>query len=280
MIIAIACFYHLWRITMRIGRFLDKNNYIRLGTDFRDETAVCLEGDLFGTLNKTRERVDIKQWLAPVKPPAVFCIGINYAEHAAETGIRPPEYPVVFMKNPASITGHQRPITLPSSCRKPLQVDYEVELAVVIGRAAKNVAAAKALDYVLGYTVANDVSARTWQSNAGAGQWVRGKSFDTFCPMGPFLVTADEIPDAHALDIHCVLNGRVMQEGNTSDMIFKIPRLIEYLSEDTTLLPGTVILTGTPSGVGFTRTPPVFLGPGDYLEMTIEALGTLENEVQ
>jgi 2-keto-4-pentenoate hydratase/2-oxohepta-3-ene-1,7-dioic acid hydratase in catechol pathway len=265
---------------MRIGRFLDKNNKIRLGTDFKDEAATCLEGDLFGKLNKTRERVEVKKWLAPVNPPAIVCIGINYAEHAAETGIKAPDYPVVFMKNPASVTGHQMPVILPSSCRNPLQVDYEVELAVIIGKPAKNVAAAKASDYVLGYTIANDVSARTWQANAGAGQWIRGKSFDTFCPMGPFLVTPDEIPDPHVLDIHCVLNGRVMQEGNTSDMIFKIPRLIEYLSEDTTLLPGTVILTGTPSGVGFTRTPPVFLGPGDYLEMTIEALGTLENEVR
>lgn len=265
---------------MRIGRFLDKNKKIRLGTDFRDETATCLEGNLFGPLHKTRERVEVKQWLAPVSPPAVFCIGINYADHAAETGIKPPEYPVVFMKNPASVTGHQMPIILPSSCRNPLQVDYEVELAVVIGKAAKNVAAENAKQYVLGYTIANDVSARTWQAEAGAGQWVRGKSFDTFCPMGPFLVTPDEIPDPDALDIHCVLNSRVMQEGNTSDMIFNIPRLIAYLSEDTTLLPGTVILTGTPSGVGFTRNPPVFLSPGDFLEMTIEKLGTLENEVR
>jgi 2-keto-4-pentenoate hydratase/2-oxohepta-3-ene-1,7-dioic acid hydratase in catechol pathway len=265
---------------MRIGRFLDKNKKIRLGTDFSDETAICLSGDLFGELKKTRERVEIQKWLSPVNPPAVFCIGINYAEHATETGMKPPEYPVVFMKNPASVTGHQMPIILPSSCRNPLQVDYEVELAVIIGKTAKNISSTNALDYVLGYTIANDVSARTWQANAGAGQWVRGKSFDTFCPMGPFLVTADEIPDPDALDIHCVVNGRVMQEGNTCDMIFKIPRLIEYLSEDTTLLPGTVILTGTPSGVGFTRNPPVFLGPGDYLEMTIENLGTLENTVR
>jgi 2-keto-4-pentenoate hydratase/2-oxohepta-3-ene-1,7-dioic acid hydratase in catechol pathway len=265
---------------MRIGRFIDQTNRVRFGTDFSENTASCLEGDLFGKLKKTREQAHIKQWLAPVDAPAVFCIGLNYAAHAAETGARMPDYPVMFMKNPASIIGHLASIVLPSSCRNPLQVDYEVELAVVIGKTAKNVPIEKALEYVLGYTIANDVSARIWQANAGGGQWARGKSFDTFCPMGPFLVTVDEVPDPNVLDIHCVLNGRVMQEGNTSDMIFHVPRLIEYLSEDTTLLPGTVILTGTPSGVGFSRNPPVFLTPGDCLELTIEKLGTLENDVR
>jgi 2-keto-4-pentenoate hydratase/2-oxohepta-3-ene-1,7-dioic acid hydratase in catechol pathway len=155
-----------------------------------------------------------------------------------------------------------------------------VELAVIIGKSAKNVPKETALDYIAGYTVANDVSARTWQANAGARQWIRGKSFDTFCPMGPMLVTPEDVPDPDKLDIRCVLNGQVMQESNTSDMIFSTPRLISYLSEDTTLLPGTVILTGTPSGVGFTRNPPVFLKPGDKIEMTIEKLGTLINTVQ
>ncbi|HMA67689.1 MAG TPA: fumarylacetoacetate hydrolase family protein, partial [Desulfosalsimonadaceae bacterium] len=145
--------------------------------------------------------------------------------------------------------------------------------------AAKNVSADAALDYVKGYTAANDVSARSWQKNAGGGQWVRGKSFDTFCPLGPVLVTPEEIPDPGNLELTCILNGGTMQRGHTSDMIFSVSRLIAYLSEDTTLLPDTVILTGTPSGVGFTRKPPVYLEPQDILDTRIENIGTLENPV-
>ncbi len=264
---------------MRIVRFLDDHNRICYGTDVKNNSATRLSGDLFGNLTKTEERLHIKQWLSPLNPTAVLCIGINYKAHAVETGMKLPEYPVLFMKNPASVIGHQTPIVLPASCRNPLQVDFEVELAVVIGKAAKNVTVENALAYVAGYTVANDVSARTWQANAGARQWVRGKSFDTFCPMGPALVTPDEVSNPDGLEIKCVLNGHIMQESNTSDMIFSTKKLISYLSEDTTLLPGTVILTGTPSGVGFTRNPPVFLKPGDRVEMTIEKLGTLTNTV-
>ena len=161
----------------------------------------------------------------------------------------------------------------------PLQVDFEVELAVVIGRAAKNISAAKALDYVLGYTIGNDVSARRWQKHGGGGQWVRGKSFDTFCPLGPELVTKDLVPDPQQLRLQCCLNGELMQDANTADMIFSVAELIEYLSDSMTLLPGTVIMSGTPSGVGFARQPPVFLKPGDSLELTIDNLGTLCNPV-
>ena len=152
--------------------------------------------------------VRVKKILPPLNPAAVFCIGINYKAHAAETGMKLPEYPVVFMKNPASVIGHGMPIVLPSSCRDPLQVDYEVELAVIIGKEAKNVPVDKALDYVAGYTVANDVSARTWQANAGARQWIRGKSFDTFCPLGPDLITPEDVTDPDNLNLKCVLNGR------------------------------------------------------------------------
>ena len=150
----------------------------------------------------------------------------------------------------------------------------------MIGKRAKNVAQYEALKYVAGYTVANDVSARTWQLKGGGHQWIRGKSFDTFCPLGPELVMTDEKIDPDNLDISCRLNGELMQKGNTSDMIFSIRKLVSFLSEDTTLLPGTVILTGTPSGVGFTRNPPVFLKPGDRLELTIENIGTLVNMVR
>ena len=265
---------------MRVTRFLDENNTVCLGTNFEDGMATLLNEDPFGEYKKTGDRALVKKVLPPLTPVAVFCIGVNYKAHAAETGMKLPEYPVIFMKNPASVIAHQMPIILPASCRDPLQVDYEVELAVIIGKEAKNVPEEKALDYVLGYTIANDVSARIWQANAGAKQWIRGKSFDTFCPLGPYIVTSEDVPDPDNLDLACELNGEVMQESNTADMIFSTKKLISYLSEDTTLLPGTVILTGTPSGVGFTRNPPVFLKPGDEIKMTIEKLGTLINTVK
>jgi len=158
-------------------------------------------------------------------------------------------------------------------------VDYEGELAVIIGRACRNVATDAALDHVLGYTCANDVSARRWQMHAGAGQWIRGKSFDTFCPLGPALVTADEIPDPQALGLRTTVNGQVMQDHTTGDMIFPVAELISFLSRDTTLLPGTVILSGTPQGVGFARKPPVWLQPGDEVTVEIEGVGRLTNPV-
>ena len=213
-------------------------------------------------------------------PPAIFCIGLNYRLHAEETGLEIPKYPVVFMKNPASVISDGSDIIIPESCIDPPQVDYEAELAVVIGRLAKNVKKEQALDYVAGYTCANDISARRWQKHAGAKQWIKGKSFDTFCPVGPFLVTKDEIQDPHSLEIQCRLNGQVLQKSNTSDMIFSINEIIEYLSESTTLLPGTLILTGTPSGVGFTRKPPKYLMSGDILETEIEGIGTLTNSIK
>lgn len=265
---------------MRIIRFLNESEEICFGFDYADQTAVVLKGDIFGDFEKSEKRVPVKKLLAPIRPSAIMCIGLNYREHFEETGMREPEFPVIFMKNPASVVGHESDIILPDSCRDPLQVDYEVELAVIIGKLAKSVSQYEALDYVAGYAVANDVSARTWQLKGGGHQWIRGKSFDTFCPIGPELVMKDEVIDPDHLEISCKLNGDIMQKGNTSDMIFSIRKLISFLSEDTTLLPGTVILTGTPSGVGFTRTPPVFLKPGDRLELTIENVGTLINTVR
>jgi 2-keto-4-pentenoate hydratase/2-oxohepta-3-ene-1,7-dioic acid hydratase in catechol pathway len=182
------------------------------------------------------------------------------------------------MKTPSTVQNPGDPIILPRKLRSD-KVDYECELAVVIGRRCFNVSRAEALNYVLGYTCANDVSARDWQRDGGGGQWCRGKTFATFCPLGPALVTADEIPNPNALRISTTLNGRVMQDWNTNDMIFDVPALIEFLSASNVLVPGTVILTGTPHGVGFAQTPPLFLQPGDSVTVEIEHIGKLINPV-
>ena len=264
---------------MRIIRFLDENNNVCFGHNYENDSAVILAGELFGELKDTGLRVSVKKLLAPLMPAAILCIGLNYTEHAGETGLKLPEFPVLFMKNPAAVANPGDPVIIPRSCVNVPEVDYEIELAVVIGKTAKNVRASDALSYVFGYTIGNDVSARRWQMNAGSGQWVRGKSFDTFCPLGPVLVTRDEIPDPQSLHLKCFLNGEVMQDAGTSNMIFTVAQLIEYLSEDTTLLPGTVIMSGTPAGVGYVRKPPVFLKSGDTMELRIDKIGTLVNTV-
>ena len=265
---------------MHIVRFIDDKGQDRYGHDYSNGKALRLAGDLFSGLEETGETVNVKKNLAPLVPSAILAIGLNYHQHAKETGLKIPEYPVLFMKNPGAVTNPGDPILLHPSCMEPPEVDYEVELAVVIGKTAKDVTADEALGYVFGYTVANDVSARRWQGERGSGQWVRGKSFDTFCPLGPELVTADELVDPQNLRLTCVLNGQVMQDANTSDMIFPVAELISFLSTGTTLLPGTVILTGTPSGVGYTRKPPVFLMPGDTVDVNVEGIGTLSNPVE
>lgn len=264
---------------MKIVRFMDESGQIRLGQNYRENAADLLEGPLTGNLLQTGERVRVKKLLAPLDPAAILCIGLNYRRHAEETGFKIPQYPALFMKNPATLAHPDDPVLIPDSCLDPPQVDFEVELAVVIGRAARNVPKETALQYVLGYTVANDISARRWQAHAGSGQWVRGKSFDTFCPLGPQLVTPEEIRDPQDLHLKCIVNGVTLQDADTGDMIFPVAELIRYLSTDMTLLPGTVILTGTPSGVGYTRTPPVYLKPGDVLESVIEEIGTLRNPI-
>jgi 2-keto-4-pentenoate hydratase/2-oxohepta-3-ene-1,7-dioic acid hydratase in catechol pathway len=227
----------------------------------------------------TNERADVKKLLAPVAPTAFFCIGLNYRQHAAETKAKIPEFPVLFMKSIAALQNPGEAIRLPRHLKSE-QVDYEGELAVVIGQRCKNVSRERALDHVLGCTCANDVSARDWQRQWGGSQWCRGKTFDTFAPLGPCLVTRDEIPNPNTLRIRTLLNGAVMQDSNTSDMIFDVPRLIEFLSGSTTLLPGTVILTGTPGGVGMARTPPVWLKPGDSVTVEVERIGQLTNPVE
>jgi 2-keto-4-pentenoate hydratase/2-oxohepta-3-ene-1,7-dioic acid hydratase in catechol pathway len=183
------------------------------------------------------------------------------------------------MKQPSAVQHPGAPILLPRALRSD-EVDYEAELAVVIGKECRNATRASALDHVLGYTCANDVSARDWQKQGGGGQWCRGKTFDTFAPLGPCLVTRPDIPDPNALGIKCIVSGEVMQDWSTRDMIFDVPALIEFLSGSTTLMPGTVILTGTPHGVGMARKPPRWLRPGDTVTVEIERIGALTNPVQ
>ena len=243
-----------------------------------DGSARAIEGDIFGAYKVTAQAVKLGKLLAPVQPVSILCIGLNYRQHAAETGAAIPKWPVLFMKNPGAVQNPGDPIELPQKLAST-QVDYECELAVVIGRRCKNVSKADALNYVLGYTCANDVSARDWQREFGGSQWSRGKTFDTFCPLGPVLVTRDELPNPNALKIKTLLNGSVMQDSSTADMIFDVPTLIEFLSGSTTLLPGTVILTGTPQGVGMARKPPVWLKAGDTVGIEIEKIGTLTNPV-
>lgn len=243
-----------------------------------DGTALKLSGNIFDSPQVTAEKADAAKLLAPVEPTTIICIGLNYRRHAQETNAKIPEFPVVFFKGLNTLQHPGDPILLPTHLKSD-EVDYECELAVVIGKRCKNVARAKALEYVLGYTCANDVSARDWQKERGGGQWCRGKTFDTFCPLGPCLVTADEIPNPNSLAIRTVVSGEVLQDWNTNDMIFDVPTLIEFLSGSTTLLPGTVILTGTPHGVGMARTPRRWLRAGDSVSVEIERIGTLTNPV-
>ncbi|MCA9273103.1 MAG: fumarylacetoacetate hydrolase family protein [Phycisphaerales bacterium] len=220
----------------------------------------------------------------PLPLTHIIGIGRNYADHASEMGGVVPERPMYFTKNPASACLHNDPILIPPICRDPEtggpdQVDFEAELAVVIGTAARDVSEANAYDHVLGLCCANDVSARWWQKQGSGGQFNRGKSFDTFCPLGPRLVPIDEVGDPQKLDIKCRVSGEEMQSSSTSLMIYTVAYLIAELSKSTTLLPGTVILTGTPSGVGFGRDPKRFLKPGDTVEVEISGLGVLSNPV-
>lgn len=214
---------------------------------------------------------------APVGNPAkIIGIGLNYSDHAAETGAEIPEKPIVFAKYPNTLVGPGDTIRIPPITE---QVDYEAELAVVIGRAARNVSENEALEYVFGYTNCNDVSSRDLQFSEG-GQWTRSKSIDTFCPVGPYIATRDEVADPQDLSVRCILNGEVMQDGTTAKMIFSVARLISFLSQGMTLAPGDIISTGTPPGVGVARDPKVFLKDGDEVTIEIEGLGSLTNPVR
>jgi len=266
-------------LTVRIIRFEDETGRVRWGRELNGSAAQPLADEIYTLSELAGAAVPVRRLLAPVVASNVFCIGLNYREHARESGMDLPEHPVVFMKPVTSIIGTDEPIVIPACCDPSGEVDYEGELAVVLGRVARDVKEEDALDYVFGYTAANDVSARQWQIQRGGGQWSRGKGFDTFCPLGPVLVTADEIPDPQSLTIKTTLNGEVVQRNTAGDMIFDVRQLIAFISQDTTLLPGTIILTGTPQGVGFARKPPLWLKPGDLVEVEVEKIGRLRSPV-
>jgi 2-keto-4-pentenoate hydratase/2-oxohepta-3-ene-1,7-dioic acid hydratase in catechol pathway len=265
---------------MKIIRFLCDPEEMLYGvmSPERPASAAVIAGHIPGAWSVTCREARIQRLLAPLVPVNILALGINYKKHGDETAMTYPKEPVLFIKATSSLTGPDAPILLPAA--GPHQVDYEAELAVVIGKAARNVPPEEALDYVFGYTCANDVSARDWQFERQKGQWARGKSFDTFCPLGPWIVTRDEIAAPNTLAIRCLVNGQVVQNATTADMIFDIPSIISHLSRSMTLLPGTVILTGTPDGVGFTRRPPLFLKKGDTVSVDIEKIGTLTNRIE
>ncbi|MBX3395244.1 MAG: fumarylacetoacetate hydrolase family protein [Phycisphaerae bacterium] len=269
---------------MRLVRWEGEDGRARWGREVDEGTALPIRETAFPHLFATApaelpfedRQVRIGRRLAPVDPPNIIAIGRNYAEHAREMkGEASSEEPLIFLKATTSLIGPADAIMLPISA--PDEVDYEAELAVVIGRVAKCVSERDVLNHVFGYSCANDVSARDCQKRRDK-QWARGKSFDTFCPIGPVLVTADELsPDR--LRVQSFLNGTPMQDGNTSEMIFSVAKLIHFLSHQFTLPPGTVILTGTPAGVGSARTPPTFLKAGDVIDVAVEGIGRLSNRV-
>ena len=241
-----------------------------------DGATRAMHGDLLGDFHVTETPVAPTKILAPLMPTNIIGIGRNYPEHAAEGGKPVPKRPMWFMKTTQTLQNPSDPIVLPASSTK---VDYEGELAIVLGRDTLNATTENAIDHVLGYTIAIDVSARDWQYELGGGQYNHGKSFDTFCPLGPMLVTPEDIPNPNNLRLITRINGEVRQDSSTAEMVFDVASLISFLSTDRTLPAGTVILTGTPSGVGFARQPPTWLQPGDSVEVEIQGIGTLANPV-
>ncbi|CCU78228.1 Fumarylacetoacetate hydrolase family protein [Halanaerobium saccharolyticum subsp. saccharolyticum DSM 6643] len=259
---------------MRIIKY-QKDNEVKRGI-LKGNKIFKLQGDLFSDFSVGKETAKLEevQLLAPIKAPNIIAIGLNYRQHALETGAEIPERPLVFLKATSSLTGPDSEIILPKLA--PNEVDYEAELAVIISKKAKNIETVEVDDYILGYSCANDISARDCQKKLDK-QWARAKSFDTFCPLGPWIET-DLNPDN--LNIKSILNGKEMQQSNTADMIFNVAQIVSYLSHNMTLLPGTVILTGTPEGVGFAREEKIFLREGDQINIEIEGIGSLKNIVK
>jgi 2-keto-4-pentenoate hydratase/2-oxohepta-3-ene-1,7-dioic acid hydratase in catechol pathway len=267
---------------MKIAQFY-KNNSICIGLIHDDGLIpVVFEGDMIdliecGQAPETGGKpvfFEHVKWAPPVtRPSKIIAIGLNYKDHAKESKGKIPEAPLVFAKFPNSLIGHNDEIIWDANVTG--KVDFEAELAVIIGRSIHDCPEEEAMEAVFGYTCANDVSARDLQF--GDGQWVRGKSLDSFCPLGPWVVTADELPDPHSLKIRCLLNGRLMQDSHTGYMIFRLPAVISFLSRHFTLFPGDIILTGTPSGVGAFRDPPVYMKGGDEVIVEIERVGRLVN---
>jgi 2-keto-4-pentenoate hydratase/2-oxohepta-3-ene-1,7-dioic acid hydratase in catechol pathway len=263
---------------VKIIRYLDRKGELGFGRIDDEGLMFVIRQNGKGGFAATDDPADPGKILSPVDFRCIYCVGLNYKAHAEESGEEPPKHPMIFMKAATAIQDPGSPIVLPRFLRSDM-VDYEGELGVVIGRPCKNVTKEEALDYVLGYVCANDVSARDWQKEKGGGQYCRGKTFDTFCPVGPCLVTTDEIPDPSKLTLRTYLNDDVVQESGTDDLIFDVPTLIAFLSGSTTLLPGTLILTGTPSGVGSAQDPRRFLMSGDEVTVEIEGIGKLTNFV-
>jgi len=289
----------------RLLRFVDSSNQIHYGVPVddnikgyrKDVTEAYIvdtknSNDIYATISSgnytvnRNNRVSIKQLLSPVEPRNIYGIGLNYAKHAIESKMDLPSYPVVFMKNTSSITGSGKgnDIVIPKQCMYTDQIDYEGELCVIIGKECKNVSERDALDYVFGFTIAHDVSSRDWQLNKerSGTQWTYSKCFDTFCPLGPYITLRDPLMqqyDIQKLQIETYLNNEKLQDMSTSDMIFSVRKIISFLSQGTTLAPGTIILTGTPEGVGMKREPPIWLKKGDHVEISITGLGTLINDV-
>ena len=264
---------------MKLIRYLDHSGKIQHAAEQAGGEYVRIEGDPFGKTRITQEPANVARILAPVVPVMIWCIGQNYRRHADEVGMSSGDYPVVFAKGPNTLQDPGAPIAIPTRAGTA-ELDYEGELVVIIGRTCKDVGRERALEYVAGYTCGNDVSSRDWQLKRGGSQWCRGKSFDTFAPIGPCMVTPESIEDPSGLRIQTTVNGRVMQDGNTRDMVRDVPALIEFLSQSTTLLPGTVIFTGTPHGVGMAQNPPLWLKDGDEVSVTIDEIGTLTNTVR
>lgn len=247
--------------------------FIERGSELRSRAEQLIEQRVNDDAIFKLSEVNI---LPPIaKPDKIICVGLNYFDHCKETGMEPPESPVIFSKYANAITGHNDPIEIPINSN---EVDFEAELAFVIGREAKHVSEEEADDYVFGYTIMNDISARDLQFQDG--QWSRGKTADTFAPFGPVVVTKDEVGDPHNLAISLELNGEIMQDSNTSNLIFTVPKIISFLSQSMTLMPGDLIATGTPPGVGMGRNPKIWLKNGDRMNVSIEGIGTLSNYVK
>jgi 2-keto-4-pentenoate hydratase/2-oxohepta-3-ene-1,7-dioic acid hydratase in catechol pathway len=246
--------------------------FIERGSELRSRAEQIIEQRVNDDAIFKLSEVNI---LPPIaKPDKIICVGLNYFDHCKETGMEPPESPVIFSKYANAIAGHNDAIEIPINST---EVDFEAELAFVIGREAKRVSEEEADDYVFGYTIMNDISARDLQFQDG--QWSRGKTADTFAPFGPVIVTKDEVGDPHNLAISLELNGEIMQDSNTSNLIFTVPKIISFLSQSMTLMPGDLIATGTPPGVGMGRNPKIWLKNGDRMNVSIEKIGTLSNHV-
>ncbi|CAH0001082.1 unnamed protein product [Clonostachys byssicola] len=280
-----SAFSRLVRFVARDGRTYHGDAILPRGiTDIaKAKQARIITGDIFGQHQVTDEVLDIGLLLAPLslsQTRTVRCLGLNYALHAKESGMAEPKFPILFYKPVTALASASDPIPINSMAQKDTGIDYECELVIVIGKRCKEVSEAEALDYVLGYAIGNDVSHRDWQIKNGGSQWSLGKGFDGWAPYGPGIVSSRVIKDPQSLKIWTKVNGETVQDGNTSDMIFNVRKTVSFLSNAATLLPGDLIFTGTPSGVGMGRKPQVWLKDGDVVEVGLEQVGTCTNKVE